>query len=116
MGSLLIIFYFLREIREVRMKAISKVLVMERMESFKQRSPMCYARLSHSVVCDSLQPHGLQPGSSVHGDSPGKNTGLGFMPSSRGSSQTRNQTQISLTASRFFTNRASREALEYWSA
>ena len=104
MGSLLIIFYFLREIREVRMKAISKVLVMERMKSFKQRSPMCYAILSHSVVSDSLRHRGLQPGFSVHGGSPGKNTGLGFMPSSRGSSQSRNQTQISLIASRFFTN------------
>ena len=32
--------------------------------------------VSHSVVSDSLQPHGL-PGSSVHGDSPGKNTEVG---------------------------------------
>ena len=30
-----------------------------------------------SVVSDSLQPHGL-PGSSVHKDSLGKNTGVGF--------------------------------------
>ena len=31
-----------------------------------------------SDVSDSLQPHGCsQPGSSVHGDSPGKNTGAG---------------------------------------
>ena len=34
---------------------------------------------SVSVVSDSLQPHGLQPASSsVHGDSPGKNTGVGY--------------------------------------
>ena len=37
--------------------------------------------LSCSVVSDSLQPHGLcdcgLPGSSVHEDSPGKNTGMG---------------------------------------
>ena len=35
--------------------------------------------LSHSVVFDTLRPHGLKslPGSSVHGDSPGKNTGVG---------------------------------------
>ena len=34
--------------------------------------------LSHSVISDSLQPPGLQlPGSSVHGDSPDKNTGVG---------------------------------------
>ena len=33
---------------------------------------------THSDVPDSLQPHGCsQPGSSVYGDSPGKNTGAG---------------------------------------
>ena len=32
--------------------------------------------LSRSVLSDSLQPHG-PPGSSVHGDSPDKNTGVG---------------------------------------
>ena len=32
---------------------------------------------SRSVVSDSLRSHGLQPGSSVHEDSPGKNTGMG---------------------------------------
>ena len=33
--------------------------------------------LSRSVVSDSLRPHGCSPpGSSVHGDSPGKNTGV----------------------------------------
>ena len=31
------------------------------------------------------------PGSSVHGDSPSKNTGVASLPSSRGSSQPRNQ-------------------------
>ena len=35
------------------------------------------------------------PGSSGHGDSPGKNTGVGCMPFSRGSSQPRDQTQVS---------------------
>ena len=34
--------------------------------------------LSHSVMSDSLGPHGLQPtGSSIHGDSSGKTTGIG---------------------------------------
>ena len=36
-----------------------------------------------------------QPGSSVHGDSPGKNTGVGCMPSSRGSSEPRDGTCVS---------------------
>ena len=43
-------------------------------------SPQVYAlclMLSHSVVFHSLQPHGLQPtGSSIHGDSPCKCTGM----------------------------------------
>ena len=34
---------------------------------------MCCAMLSRSVLSNSLRPHG----SSVHGDSPGKNTGVG---------------------------------------
>ena len=52
---------------------------------FNNDYPMSYllyslycAVLSHSVMSDSLCPHGLSlPGSSVHGDSPGKNTGVG---------------------------------------
>ena len=37
-----------------------------------------YFMLSHSVVSDFLQHHGLQPiRYSVHGDSPGKNTRVG---------------------------------------
>ena len=38
----------------------------------------CCAMLSRSVTADSLRPHGLEPaGSSVHGDSLGKNTEVG---------------------------------------
>ena len=36
-------------------------------------------------------------------------------PFSRGSSQPRDQTQVSCIADRFFTSRAIREAQEYWS-
>ena len=36
-------------------------------------------------------------------------------PFSRGSSQPRNQTLVSLIAGRLFTSRATREAQEYWS-
>ena len=42
------------------------------------------------------------PGSSVHGDSPGILKWIA-MPSSRGSSQPRDRTQISHIAGRFFT-------------
>ena len=40
----------------------------------------CWAVLSRSVVSYSFRPHGRSPpGSSVHGDSPGKNAGLGCL-------------------------------------
>ena len=44
------------------------------------------------------------PGSSVHGDSPGKNTGVGCRPSSRRSSPPRDRTCISHIAGGFFTH------------
>ena len=54
------------------------------------------------LLAAQLCPHPLRPmdcsppGSSVHEDSPGKNTGVGCMPSSRGSSWPRDQAQVSL--------------------
>ena len=43
-----------------------------------ETGPALCLMLSHSVMSHSLQPHGLQPtGSSIHGDSPGKSTGVG---------------------------------------
>ena len=49
-----------------------------------------------------MPPHGLSPpGFSAHGDSPGKNTGVGCMPSSRGSSQTRDSPRVSCIAGGF---------------
>ena len=55
---------------------------------------MC-AKLLQSCLnlCDPMDSS--PPGSSVHGDSPGKNTGVGCMPSSRGSSQPKDLTHIS---------------------
>ena len=50
------------------------------------------------------------PGSSVHGDSPGKNTRVGCHALLHGSSQTRARTQVSHIAGRFFTMWAPREA------
>ena len=48
------------------------------------------------------------PGSSIHRDSPGKNTGVGSHASSRGSSQPRDRTQLSCIAGGFFTVRATK--------
>ena len=63
----------------------------------------------YHIDCD-LVDHSL-PGSSVHGDSPGILKWIA-MPSSRGSSQPRDRTQVSDIAGRFFTIWATREALE----
>ena len=61
------------------------------------------AVLSHSVVSDSLEPRGLNPAKLLcHGDSLGKILEWVAMPSSRGSSQTRDQTQVSCISGRFF--------------
>ena len=43
------------------------------------------------------------PGFSIHGNSPGKNTRVGCDALFQGSSQPRDQTQVSRTAGRFFT-------------
>ena len=48
---------------------------------------MCLVTQSCPTLCSLMDCS--PPGSSVHGDSPGKNTGVGSMPSSRGSSQPR---------------------------
>ena len=50
------------------------------------------------------------PGSSVHGDFPGKNTGVGCHALSRGYSQPRDWSQVSHIAGRIFTIWATREA------
>ena len=61
---------------------------------------------SHSVVSDSLWPHGLYSPRS----SPGQNTGVVAVPFSRGSSQPRYRTQVSCIADRFFISWVTQEA------
>ena len=63
---------------------------------------------SHVLLCESTDCS--LPGSSVHGDSPGKNIGVSTIPFSRESSQHGNQNQVSCIAGRFFTFWATREA------
>ena len=48
-------------------------------------------------------------------NSPGQNTGVGSHCLSRESSQSRDQTQVSCIAGRFFTSWATREVQEHWS-
>ena len=82
--------------------------------------PHPYAEYTHPVLCLSqscptLDPGDCSPpGTPVHGDSLGRNTGVGCHPSARASSQPRGQTQVSHIAGRFFTIWATREVQENW--
>ena len=69
---------------------------------------LCSVAQSCPTLCDPMDCR--LPGSSVHGDSPGKNTGVVAMPFSRGSSQPGDRTQVSCIVGGFFTIWATREA------
>ena len=71
---------------------------------------VCSVTQSCLTLCGSMDCS--LPGFSVHGDSPDKNIGWIVMPSSRGSSQPRDQTQVLCTAGGFSTFRATGEAQE----
>ena len=74
---------------------------------FKQNSQS----VSHSVVSDSLLPHGFQPARpSVHGILQARILDWVAMPSSEESSQPRDRTQVSCLAGTFFTTWATKEA------
>ena len=71
-----------------------------RVQEWMKQTLTLTGMLSHSVVSDSLQPHGLWPTKILYPwDSPGKNTGVGCYSSSRGSSRPSNQTCISCSVS-----------------
>ena len=88
---------------------------------FPRRNSICLVAQSCPTLCSLMDCSLL--GSSVHGNSPGKNTGVGCHALSRGYSQPRDQTQVSCVAGGFFTLWATREAqkiqydifLPYWS-
>ena len=66
---------------------------------------------SHLVVSDSVTPWTIQ---SMEFSRPEYCSWV-MVPFSRGSSQPRDQTQVSHIATGFFTRHATREAQEYWS-
>ena len=73
---------------------------------------MCCAVLNCSVVSNSLHPMDCShPGSCVHGDSPGKNTGAVATLYFRGSFQPRDRGQVSPIAGGF--HQGSRRILEW---
>ena len=63
---------------------------------------VCLDAQSCPTLCDPMDCS--PPGSSVHGESPGKNMEWVATPSSRGSCQPRERTQVSCIAGRFFTS------------
>ena len=73
------------------------------LSNWRKQDPDCGYRglcvcvcVCDSVVSNSLWPHGLYPpGFSIHGNFPGKNTGVVAISFSRGSSQPRDQSCVS---------------------
>ena len=72
---------------------------------------LCLVTQSSVTLCKSMDCS--LPGFTVHGDSPGKNTEVGCLSFLQESSQSRDQTQVSCIAGRFFTIWATRE-LSKW--
>ena len=70
-------------------------------------------QFSCSVVSNSVQPCGLLPGSSVHGILQTRVLEWVAMPSSRKSSQPRDQIQVSCTAGRFCTTESQGKPLTH---
>ena len=83
-----------------------------RIQPVTQWTDVCLISQSCPTVCD---PRDCSlPGTSVHGILQARVLEWVAMPSSRGSSQPRDQTQISHIADRFFTIWATREAVTQW--
>ena len=72
---------------------------------------LCLVAQSCRIFCDPMDCS--SPGSSLHGDSPGKNTGVGCNALLQGIFHPRDRTQVSCIAGGFFTNWTIREAQEY---
>ena len=73
---------------------------------------LCLAAQSCLILCDHMDCS--PPGSSVHEDSPGKNTGMGCHALLQGIFPTQGPNSGLPTAGRLFTEWASREAPKYW--
>ena len=72
-------------------------------DSSEKKIKLFFFIISRSVVSVFVTPVNCSPpGSSVHGDAPGKNTGVGCIPFSRGSAGPRDQTWVSCIVGRFF--------------
>ena len=73
---------------------------------------LCLVTQSWLTLCDPMESS--LPGSSVHGDSPGKNTGVSCHALLQGNFQIQGLNPVSHIAGKFFTIWATREGQEYW--
>ena len=73
---------------------------------------LCLVAQSCPTLCDPMECS--LPGSTVHGNSPGKNTGVGCHALLQGTSSQGNELTSPAIAGRFFIILATREAQEYW--
>ena len=99
-------------IREMKMKIKMRFdLTLVRMVIIKKSVLCCAVLCLVTQLCLSLcDPKDCNPpGSSVHGDSPGKNTGVGCHALLQGIFPTQNQSQVSRIAGRFFISWATLE-------
>ena len=73
----------------------------------QENAVLCLGTQSFPTLCNHMDCS--LPGASVPGNSPGRNTGVVAVPSSRRSSQPRDQTEVCCIAGRFFTSRPIQE-------
>ena len=99
----------------IKLRGNQKMQVVSDKQELQKLTASCPAYLHVwlcSVKSDSCDPTDCSPpGSSVHGDSPGKSTGVGCHPLLQGIFLTQRSSTNSHVAVRFFTIRATREAL-----
>ena len=97
-------------IPSVKLTKLSKLFIFKDWTSHRESESV-----SHSVMSNSFQPHGLQPARLLcPWSSPGKNTRVGSHSVLQGSSQHRDRTWVSCIARRFLTIWATREACRYY--
>ena len=80
---------------------------------YEKDACVCFITQPCPILCDPMDCS--LPGSADHGNSPGKDTGVGCRALLQGMFPPRDRTQVSHIAGRFFTIWVTREAKEYWS-
>ena len=97
--------------RETRVQSLGQEDALEKGMATHSRILVCLITQLCLTPCDPMDCS--QPGSPVRGILQARILESVTMHSSRGSSQPKDQTQVSHIAGRFFTIRATREAQEY---